>query len=370
MPSFSGGGAERVMLNVAEGLLNAGFKVEILVLRNDGAFANEVPPGVTVIDLKAKHARSALLPAIRYLRSAASPDLIFTNLPHIDALITLGAKLACYNRPIIPVLHNTFSIQFKRLPWHKRHLVKACASWVLRRAKTIVAVSDGVRQDAAAQLNLAPTKIRVIYNPVFTPKLKGLAALPFTHAWLTTPRSVPVICAVGRLTAQKDFPTLLKAVAKVRESRPLRLLILGEGPDRADLEELARKSNIEDSVALTGFLSNPHACVARCDGLVMSSLWEGFGNVLVEALTVGTPIASTDCPSGPKEILEDGKWGYLAKPGDAQSIADAIAGLIDAPKPTPPVSVLEKYGLRAATESYIAVAHACLARTAPSKESQ
>jgi glycosyltransferase involved in cell wall biosynthesis len=170
----------------------------------------------------------------------------------------------------------------------------------------------------------------VIYNPVDTDHIKTLATAPLEHPWFA-PGAVPVVLSAGRLTRQKDFPSLLRAFAQVRQSRPARLVILGEGEERTSLETLARELGCRDDIALPGFVPNPYPYMAAAGVFVLSSAWEGFGNVLIEAMALGVPVVSTDCPSGPAEILGRGRYGTLVPVSDVDALARAIATTLDQP---------------------------------------
>jgi glycosyltransferase involved in cell wall biosynthesis len=198
------------------------------------------------------------------------------------------------------------------------------------RADAIVAVSRGVADDLARFAGLPRDVIRVIYNPVVGADLPRMAGEPVDHPWFR-PGELPVILGAGRLSRQKDFPTLIRAFAEVRRARPARLVILGDGAQRAELEALVRTLGLADAVALPGFTSNPYAHMARAAVFVLSSRFEGFPNVLVEALAVGTPVVATDCPSGPAEILERGRHGRLVPVGQADALARALLATLDAP---------------------------------------
>jgi glycosyltransferase involved in cell wall biosynthesis len=211
------------------------------------------------------------------------------------------------------------------------------------RADAIVAISRGVAEDVARELRLPRERVHVIYNPVTTPRLLARAQQPLDHPWFA-PGSPPVVLGVGRLVAQKDFATLLRAFARVREQRDARLLLLGEGRERDALEALVRELSIEPHVRLPGAVDNPYPYMTRAALLAVSSAWEGFGNVLVEALACGCPVASTDCPSGPSEILEGGLYGPLSPVGDAEGLARSIVALLDGPP--------ERDGLRKRAELF------------------
>ncbi|HEX6015774.1 MAG TPA: glycosyltransferase, partial [Geminicoccaceae bacterium] len=204
-------------------------------------------------------------------------------------------------------------------------------------ADAVVAVSAGVADDLAATAGLPRRLVTVVHNPVVPSDVDRRAAEPVDDPWLE-PGEPPVILGVGRLVPQKGFPTLLRAFAQVRQQRPARLVILGEAADRratvkrtAELQKLAAELGIADSVALPGYAVNPFAWMARAGVFVLSSTHEGFGNVLPEALACGCPVVSTDCPSGPAEILENGRWGQLVPVGDDQAMARAILAVLATP---------------------------------------
>jgi glycosyltransferase involved in cell wall biosynthesis len=178
---------------------------------------------------------------------------------------------------------------------------------------------------------------------VVTPELYRLAEEPLDHPWFA-PGQPPVILGVGRLEPQKDFATLLRAFSTVHADRPCRLVILGEGGQRRELQALAAELGIAADLAMPGFVTNPYAYLRHASLFAFSSRWEGFGNALVEALAVGTPVVSTDCPDGPSEILEGGRFGPLVPVGDHAALADAMRLVLDGP-PAPDQ-------LRAAAQRY------------------
>jgi glycosyltransferase involved in cell wall biosynthesis len=203
---------------------------------------------------------------------------------------------------------------------------------IYARAASVIAVSEGVRQDTLALTGLPPERVHAVCNPVITPAMAAQAALPPPHPWLLD-HAVPVIMGMGRLTRQKDFPTLLRAFARLRQQLPARLLILGEGDQRAALEALAGELGIRADMALPGFSDTPYAWLSRASLFVLSSAWEGSGNVLTEAMALGIPCVSTDCPSGPSEILDQGRHGRLVPVGDVASLSDAMLATLAAPPP-------------------------------------
>jgi glycosyltransferase involved in cell wall biosynthesis len=218
-----------------------------------------------------------------------------------------------------------------------------------------IAISKGVAQDIAKAIRVPAEKIWVVYNPVITPNLLSQAQVPVDHPWVA-PGAPPLILGAGRLEPQKDFPTLIRAFAKVRKRRPCRLMILGEGKERTRLEALAAELNALEDLSLPGFLSNPHALMARAALFVLSSAWEGFGNVLVEALALGIPAVATDCESGPKEILQGGRYGRLIPVGDVDAMAEAIQETMDNPMPANVLrSAVKHYTAEACADEYLEV---------------
>jgi glycosyltransferase involved in cell wall biosynthesis len=216
----------------------------------------------------------------------------------------------------------------------------------------IIGNSQGVAEDLRQVTGLPSNRIRLIYNPVVTPELGEMKDARLEHAWFD-PGQPPVILAVGRLKPQKDFSTLIRAFAEVRKKRPCRLLILGEGPERSALEALIQELGLEQDVELPGFLENPCAYMSRASLFVLSSRWEGLPTVLIEALYCGVPIISTDCPSGPREILAGGQYGALVPVQDVSALADAIEGGLSGRIPRPSRESWQPYELETIVDQYV-----------------
>jgi glycosyltransferase involved in cell wall biosynthesis len=219
-------------------------------------------------------------------------------------------------------------------------------------ADEIVAVSKGVAADLGVRCCLPWHRIKVIYNPVLTPELLEKAREPVEHPWLA-PNQPPVVLGVGRLTIQKDFSTLLRAFAQVRQRRPAKLLILGEGDQRRQLEALSRELGVDGHVCLAGYRENPHAYMARAQVFVLSSIYEGFGLVLVEAMASGVPVVSTDCESGPREVLQDGRYGTLVPIGNVEALAQGITAQLDHGRQSIPSDWLHNFKLSKAVDAYL-----------------
>jgi len=334
LPSLAGGGAERVMLNLAGGLARRGLPVDLVLAGANGSFSDQVPAGVRVVDLGTRRVLRSIPGLIQYLRRRR-PSVLLTAMDHANLVGLWSARLAGVPVRVIPSVHVAYSPTFlATLDWRGRLLLRL--AWrAYRNAAVVVAVSQGVADHLLRIVGLAVDRVVVIHNPIVFPALASRAALPVDEAWYGTGQP-PVILGIGRLEPQKDFATLIRAAAALRRERPVRLRILGEGPLRGDLEALVREQGLEGEAQLAGFCDNPFAQMRQAGVVVLSSIFEGFGNVLVEAMACGTPVVSTDCPSGPAEILGGGRFGRLVGVGDVPALAAAIGATLDHP-PDPQV---------------------------------
>ncbi|MCU0549848.1 MAG: glycosyltransferase [Leptolyngbya sp. Prado105] len=329
LPALEGGGAERAMLYLAIGLAKRGWNIDLVLAEAKGAYLNQVPPEVRIVDLQAKFPVliTKTLALRRYLQTE-QPAILFSALDILSA-----AWWARGNAPtrIVMCVQTYLSAQFKNHQGMTLGKVRSrMVRWLYPKSDAIVAASQGTAQDVAELTQIPIEQIQVIYNPVVTPDIFQKSQEPLDHPWFQ-PRELPVILGIGRLVSQKDFFTLIEAFAKVRAIRPARLIILGEGDQRSQLEARIQQLGLEQDVALPGFIENPYAYLANASLFVLSSEFEGFGNVVAEALACGTPVVATDCPSGPAEILAGGKYGKLVRIADPADMATAILDTIEAP---------------------------------------
>lgn len=322
MPGFAGGGAERVLLTLAEHFAGQGRAVDLIVARARGPLRDEVPAAVRVVDLAAPRLSASVWGLTRYLRRH-SPEVMLSALSVTNCVAAWARGMARVPTRLILTEHNTLSQTLQNSADRRLRLLP----WLMRRsypkAERIVAVSHGVARDLAQQLGLGHDQVRVIHNPVVTQRLHQLAQQSVAHPWFGAEQP-PVVLGGGRLIPQKDFATLIEAFAQVRQTQPSRLVILGEGPERPALQALAAQLGVERDVDLPGFVTNPYAYMRRAKVFVLSSRWEGLGNVIIEALAAGTYVVSTDCPSGPREILTDSACGALVPVGAPRALAAAI----------------------------------------------
>jgi len=365
-------GAERVAINVARGLAVRGHQVDFLVEESGDWLRRELggeASNVCVVDLRKNshdgiadrllqvrtfftyllsapktlltHGDACLGPVAallfkdapplaairRYLKS--QPDAVLSFLNYPNAVLLLVATLHRGKTRFVVSVRNHMSsaAAFNESAWVRS--VPRLMSRLFGRADAIVTPSQGVAQDVAAITGIDLDRIAVIYNPVFRPELVEMAEAPVDHPWLVEGNE-PVILGSGKFKLQKDFPTLLRAFAKVRAERPARLIVLGEGEGEGELRELTKSLDIAADVDFPGHVDNPFAYYRRASVFVLSSIWEGLPNALIEALACGCPVVSTDCPSGPREILDDGRFGTLVPVGEADAMANAILATLSA----------------------------------------
>jgi glycosyltransferase involved in cell wall biosynthesis len=349
LPSLEAGGAERVMLNLAAGLTNRGFRTDLVLASASGPYLASVPPNVRVVDLKASRVLRSLRPLANYLRRER-PLALLSALDHANLVAMAAGRLAGSRTRTVISIHCTFpralrtNIRTRTIPW----LLGRLHSW----ADGIVAVSEGVADDVARSTGMPRKRVSVIYNPVITPALAPAALARPSHPWFED-STRPIVLSAGRLTPQKNFALLINAFALVRREHDARLVILGDGPERAALETEVRRHGVEDCVALPGFLNNPYACMARARVFALSSDFEGLPTVLIESLAVGTPVVSTDCESGPREILRGGALGELVPVGDVPALARAISSVLSNPRrPRPPAEALHPFTLDAVLDQF------------------
>ena len=357
LPSLAGGGAERMMLNLARGLVEAGAHLDLVVGTAKGPYRDLVPAGCNLVDLAAPRVLVALPGLIRYLRRRR-PAVLLSAMDHANLIALWARTLARVPTRVAVGVRNHLSQEARHAPSFAGRRLPRLARVFYPQAQVVIAVSQGVADDLNQLIGVGRARVLVIPNPVVTPELAAQAAELPDHAWLQpVPDSPapPVILAAGRLTPQKDFPTLIRAFAALATGRDLRLLILGEGPERSALETLIRDLGLTQRVALPGFRANPFAYMARARLFVLSSAWEGLPGVLIQAMACGTPVVSTDCPSGPREVLADGRFGPLVPVGDPSALARAIAETLD--RPCPAALLRERaadFGLAAVTHRYAA----------------
>lgn len=325
IPSLHGGGAERVYTHLLHHIDREKFEPYLMVVNLEGPYVEDIPSDVKIVDLKKRSVKSSLIKLIKEINKIR-PSIIMSTLLHLNLTLLFIKPFLKGNPRIIVREANPPSFSIKELlgtSVFKKLYVK-----LYKRADHIIAISKDVAEDVIETFNVPKDRVHIIYNPVLVEQIKMKSEEDVNHPWIINKKE-PVIISIGRLVEQKDFPTLIKAFAKVIERKKCKLIILGEGPNYSILLELIKELGIEDSVDFLGFVNNPYKYVKNSDLFVLSSKWEGFGMVIIEALAVGTPVVATDCPGGPHEILNNGKFGKIVPVGDIGKMSQAIIEALD-----------------------------------------
>lgn len=314
IPDMRGGGAERVALSLIEGFLNRGHEVDLVLMKARGELMELIPSAVHVTDLKADRVRQMILPLARYLRERR-PDAVQASMWPVTVAAVLAKMTARNSARLVVSEHSNMSVSMR-----ERAVTRWVARWSLAscypRADARICVSKDVVTDIAALSGMRAEDFDIVHNPIPQPTSFGGAP----PAWLDGKR----VLAVGTLKRQKNYPLLLRAFARLRERVPATLTILGEGELRSELEGLAVELGVAEHLSMPGFVIDPTPYYASADVFALSSDWEGFANVLAEALLNGLPVVSTDCPSGPSEVLAGGRYGRLVPVGEEQALSDAL----------------------------------------------
>lgn len=321
LPDLSGGGAERVAVNLANGFVQRGYAVDVVLLSAAGEFLSDLRSDVRVVDLQVSRMRWMLLPLVRYLRTA-QPAAVLACMWPLTVTVLLARMLSSVPTRVLVAEHATWSRSEILERWSVGWQVRTSMRRLFPRADGIVAVSQGAADDLARFANLDRNAITVIYNPVVGDTKPPVSAPLAPDGWWTGRHRK--VLAVGALKAIKDHGTLLNAFADLSRRVDARLLILGQGDCRAALEAQAHRLGISDSLFMPGFVKDPAPYHQHADLHVLSSTSEGLPTVIIEALAAGTPVVSTDCPSGPREILQDGRYGRLVPVGDAPALSAAM----------------------------------------------
>lgn len=306
-------------LHLAAGLAERGNPVDLVMFRREGAYADIVPDNVRAIELGANRAAASIPRLKRYFEEERPASVLSMALP-MSFACTIAAGFAHWKPRLVWSIRSATSHALKDMPWAARVSFPLAARILCSRAASLAAVSNGVAMDFAKMVKIAPEKVTTIYNPA-----KPMA--PSFHRQSNS-ADAKVIMAMGRLRPQKNFPLLIKAFADVRRQVRSRLVIYGDGPLRPELEALVESEGLSSDVSLPGFTNDASNEISRADAFVLSSNWEGLPNVLLEALAAGTPVVATDCPHGPREILQGGRWGELVPCDDKDALAAAITRVL------------------------------------------
>ncbi len=324
LPDLRGGGAEKVAVNLANEMVRRGFDIDVVLIKSQGELLVDLDPLIDIIDLDSERIRSAVKPYISYLQNS-KPDVILASMWPLTSIAIIANRLAKSQSTVIVSEHTTWSRSQIVKKLGRRWMTRLIMSLTFPFADGIITVSKGVASDLARFSFTKRQLISVIYNPVVDERKLECCDSFINHQW---PKAKYHILSVGTLKPVKDFATLLKAFALARKKVDVSLIILGEGELKAELLALSDKLGISSHVLFPGFVRNTIPYYQFADLFVLSSLAEGFGNVIVESMASGTPVVATDCQSGPREILNDGEYGKLVPVSDVDALANAIVNSI------------------------------------------
>lgn len=331
----------RFVKGIAENIDQEHYDVSFVGLNIEKSFTSEIPKDICVVNLNNLYIPTALFKLIVYFRKER-PDIFVSAFPHINVLAMMAKIISGVQVKIILTDHNHFFglARNARSLWRRffgMFILPSLMRIFYPLSDAVICSSQGVAESILDVVDI-PDKIKVIYYPVAVDKIQDLSKESIEHPWFSDSK-IPLVLGAGRLINQKDFPTLLCAFALMIKIMPARLAILGEGKDRQTLEKLTKNLGISENVAFLGFQKNPFKYMKRAQVFVLSSIHEGFGNVLVEAMACGTPVISTDCKSGPGEIIEHEKSGILVPVQDYRSLSKAIIRVLSDP------SILQRFSV-------------------------
>lgn len=360
LPSLTGGGAERVALFLVEVLAAAGYAVDLVVAVNSGSLADHPVARRHLVDLRAFN-EMLCAPHIAHYCRRARPDLLIAFVHSSKIMAGLARKMV-RDIPLVLSVHAALDIPNAHRFWVRRWFGHGPERWLYRGVLGCHVVSAALREQVQAFLHIPPDRVQLVYNPLV--EAGPLSPLPPEHElWFER----PVIMTAGRMTQQKDHATLIRAFARSGLAGTARLLILGEGELEGRLREQVRQLGLLDCVIFGGFLPDVRPYLARASGFALSSVFEGFAIVLAEALMAGTPVVAFDCPSGPREVLEEGKLGLLLRPGDVDGLADAMRAMVSGERVAPPAdlvaSSIKRFSPERIATDYLAFVEQCLTRS-------
>jgi glycosyltransferase involved in cell wall biosynthesis len=336
IPDLSVGGAEQVTVSIVNGLVERGYDIDLLLSRNEGELRHRLSPRVNVIELSPSRTSvfgvAAHFPAIALYLKRHEPAALFPHLEHPSVVCLAVARVFDVETPIVPTHHSAFDVSTDRTP--KDRIVHRLVSRLYPTADRLIAVSEGVADGIVERTPVERADISVLHNPIDVASIARAGDEPVDHEWIEDD-DLEVVLFVGRLAAQKDLGTWLRAFEAIHDQRPqTRGVIVGKGPRREELLASIERLGLEDVVSLPGFVDNPYRYMKRAAVFVLSSEYEGLPTVLIEALACGCQIVSTDCPSGPREILLGGEIGHLVPVGDHAALAESALKALSSPVPT------------------------------------
>ncbi len=325
--ALEGGGPERDTVLLCNALAGKGAQIALLVLRKTGPLRSLLDPSVQLIDIAQPRIRYVIPRMRRVIRSLAPAVVIGSGIPSLN-LATLAAvrSLPRAHRPVLILREAAVPSMARRDPSTSNRVAYRILRHVYRYADHIVTLTEGARRDLVREFSVPVSMVSVLStNAVLSPEM----VYRVSRCDGDYERENDLIVCVGRLSAEKDQRTLLRAMTLLPPNRQWRLAIVGDGPERGACETFVRKNGLSHRIQFTGSVADPLSWMKRARVAVCPSIYEGLGNAIIEALACGTPVVCTDCPYGPREILEGGRYGTLTPVGDAAAMAAAIATTLD-----------------------------------------
>lgn len=353
VPSVRGGGAERAMLMFGRELVANGFPVDLVTTRFEGSLGDTIPQGIRVVDLKSSKTVYALPGLVKYLRRQ-KPRALYSTIMNANVIAVWAARFSGLSMPVIVRESNAPVSTPKHSLSHR--MIFRLAPYTYRFSNGVIAVSHGVAEELGTLAPSLRDKVHVVPTPVISDDVLRQGSMPVEHPWLEL-KDRPVILSAARLMKHKGFITLIRAFKKLKGRLDARLLIIGEGEYRPQIEREIEAQGLTEDVSLHGFQTNPFAYMSRADTFVLASEFEGLPNVLIQALAFGTPVVATDCRSGPSEILCGGRFGRLVPVGDVDALAHALEQSLKEPRQHEGQEYARKtYSAQSAAEAYCALA--------------
>jgi len=344
-------GVDRIAKNLIPALVNRGYRVDLLKVRHHGPYLDYSSDNFRVIDLKSSHVYPSLPAVISYI-NRENPAILYSDKDRVNRTALLARFLSRKHPRLILSSGTTISIDLSNRGFFERNLQKFSMGHFYKHADNVIVTAKGVASDMSSYTGLDIKHINVVPCPVIHASLMTDPQPTPDHPWFK--ENTPIILGAGELAWRKDFETLIKAFAIIRHQRKIRLVILGKGKELENLKQLAQKLNVLDDVYFAGFQENPYQYMAHASVFAFSSRWEGLGFVVIEALAVGTQVVATRCPSGPEEILENGKYGHLVDVGDYHAMATSIISTLETPLPKPFLQeAVKKYEIESSTSAYL-----------------
>lgn len=346
-------GVDRLMGNLIREIARRGYHIDLLQVRGHGPYIAPAPSGVRCMDLGSRHVNGSLSGLVPYLKRER-PRVLLSDKDRLNRLALIAKRLARVNTTVTVRIGTTVSVNLQDRSWGERRLQYASIRHLYPHAHSIIVPSKGAGNDLNRIAGRVLPHLHVVPSPVVTPDFEGLCHAPVDHPWVRD-RHRPLILAVGELCRRKGFTTLIEAFCRLPTSLGARLVILGEGRQRPLLEQMITKHGVGHRIALPGFVANPYPFMARADLFVLSSICEGSPVVVMEALAAGAPVVATDCPSGPREVLQDGRLGPLTPVGDPEALGRAMLGVLsNPPRRAVQQSAAAPFHVAAAADGYLA----------------